>query len=423
MITIHAMNDYHDSLERCLLSSLKTALSRMPVVVLTGARQTGKTTLVRNWSGERRVYLTLDDLDVLERAEREPDALLDTDCPMTIDEVQRSPSLLHAIKRHVDLRRQPGQFLLTGSANLALMGKVSESLAGRAVYKTLLPMTASEKGGRGTCGLWDELRNDPSSLPRGPFAPFDWPEATLAGGFPPAALDPDDAARAEWFDGYVRTYLERDLQALSTIEHLADFRRLLRLTALRTGKLMNQSDLARDAGLSQPTAHRYLGLLETSHILMRLPAYAVNRTKRLIKAPRLFLCDSGLACFLAGLHTPAMLSASDQAGFMLENLVLGELLAWRETLPIRPEVLYWRTTSGQEVDFVIEGGGVLTPIEIKASSRVRLDDASGLTAFLDEYPEEAPHAILLYCGRTVERLADRIWAVPLSLALGIAVPS
>jgi len=412
------MNDKHQSLERCLAPALRTALGRMPVVVLTGARQTGKTTLVRNWSGERRVYLTLDDLDVLERAEREPDALLDADRPMTIDEVQRSPGLLHAIKRHVDLKRKPGQFLLTGSANLALMGKVSESLAGRAVYKTLLPMTAGEKAGRGACGLWEELRNDPSSLPRGPFAPFDWPAATLAGGFPPAALDPDDGARAEWFDGYVRTYLERDLQTLSTIEHLADFRRLLRLAALRTGKLMNQSDLARDAGLSQPTAHRYLGLLETSHLLVRLPAYAVNRTKRLVKAPRLFLCDSGLACFLAGLHTPALLEASDMAGFMLENLVLADLLAWRETQPIPPDVLYWRTTSGQEVDFVIEGEGLLTPVEVKAASRARLDDTGGLRAFLDEYPETAPHAILLYAGRTVERLADRIWAVPLSLALG-----
>lgn len=421
MITIHGMNDYHASLERCLLPSLQSALGRMPVVVLTGARQTGKTTLVLNRSMEERIYFTLDDFDVLERAEREPDALLDTDRPVTIDEVQRSPRLLHAIKRHVDRKRTPGQLLLTGSANLALMGKISESLAGRAVYKTLLPMTASEKAGRAACGLWEELRNAPSSLPRGPFAPFDWLAATVAGGFPPAALAADDATRTEWFDGYVRTYLERDLQTLSTIELLADFRRLLRLAALRTGKLMNQSDLARDAGLSQSTAHRYLGLLETSHILTRLPAYAVNRTKRLIKAPRLFLCDSGLACFLAGLHTPDLLGASDQAGFMLENLVLCELLAWRETQPIRPEVLYWRTTNGQEVDFVIEHNGLLTPIEVKTSSRARLDDVSGLVAFLDEYPEAAPHAILLYTGQTVERLADRIWAVPLSLALGMAV--
>lgn len=422
MISIHAMNDIHRNLERCLAPSLRAALRRTPVVVLTGARQTGKTTLVRNWAGKDRRYLTLDDLDTLERAEREPDALLDSDRPMTLDEVQRSPSLLHAIKRRVDLRRNPGQFLLTGSANLALMGKISESLAGRAVYKTLLPMTAAEKAGRGACGIWEVLCKTPSALSRESCPPFDWRKAAVRGGFPPAALGADADARAEWFDGYVRTYLERDLQTLSTIEHLADFRRLLRFAALRTGKLMNQSDLARDAGLSQPTAHRYLGLLETSHILVRLPAYSVNRSKRLVKAPRLFLCDSGLACFLAGLHTADLLGASDQAGFMLENLVLGELLAWRETRTIRPEVLYWRTTSGQEVDFVIEDGGRLTPIEVKAATRVRLDDARGLSAFLAEYPAAASHGILLYAGRTVERLAERVWAVPLSLALGTANP-
>ncbi|MGA2260331.1 MAG: DUF4143 domain-containing protein [Acidobacteriota bacterium] len=249
---------------------------------------------------------------------------------------------------------------------------------------------------------------------------MDWHRAAMAGGFPPAALARNPQARTEWLDGYVRTYLERDLQMLSTIEHLVDFRRLLRVTALRTAKLMNQSDMARDAGLSQPTAHRYLGLLEASHLLHRLPAYAVYRTKRLIKAPRLFLCDTGLACFLAGLHTPEQLAASDMASFILENLVLGDLLAWSETQTPRPEVLYWRTTTGKEVDFVIERQGRLTPIEVKTASRPRLDDTDGLNAFLDEYPDAAPHGILSHTGDIVERLSPRIWAVPLSLAVGVA---
>lgn len=412
------MNDYHSKYKRCLAPSLQAALGRMPVVVLSGARQTGKTTLARDLIGEERDYITLDDLDIAERAQKEPDTLLDTQRPLTIDEVQRSPNLLHAIKRHVDLHREPGRFLLTGSANLALMGKVSESLAGRAVYKTLLPMTVGETSGCGTCGNWETIYTEPAALPRGPFPLFSWINAVLSGGFPPVALGADEAARIEWFDGYVRTYLERDLQTLSTIEHLADFRRLLRLAALRTGKLMNQSDLARDAGLAQPTAHRYLGLLEASHLLVRLPAYAVNRTKRLIKAPRLFLCDSGLASFLAGLHTPDQLKTSDLAGFLLENLILSDLLAWRETQSVRPEILYWRTTSGKEVDFVIEHEGRLTPIEIKATARARLSDATGLNAFMDEYPETTPHGILLYAGKTVERLTERIWAIPLGGVLG-----
>jgi hypothetical protein len=419
MNIIHVMNDFHSPLDRCLTPGLRGALSRSPVVVLTGARQTGKTTLARDILGKRRAYVTLDDVEMADRAEREPDTLLDTSSPLTIDEVQRSPGLLLAIKRRVDRKRQPGQFLLTGSSNLALLGQVSESLAGRAVYKTLMPMTCSEKNGSGGCGPWSELMKSPGDFRDRRARPMDWRQAAVSGGLPPAALARDTQTRTEWLDGYVKTYLERDLQMLSTIEHLADFRRLLRLAALRTARLINQSDLARDAGLSQPTAHRYLGLLEASHLLHRLPAYAVNRSKRLVKAPRLFLCDTGLACFLAGLHTSGQLAASDLAGFILENLVLADLLAWRETLTPAPEVLYWRTTTGKEVDFVIEREGLLMPVEVKAAGRPRLSDTSGLNAFLDEYPESAPHGLLLHTGDAVEALSPRIWAIPLSVALGI----
>lgn len=394
-------------------------MAHAPVVVLTGARQTGKTTLARDIIGQGRDYVTLDDLETADRAAREPDTLLDGTGPLTIDEVQRSPGLLLAIKRIVDRKHQAGQFLLTGSANLALLGKVSESLAGRAVYKTLMPMTLSELAGDGGCGAWDACFSNPEALRDRHASHLDWHRAAIAGGFPPAALAADPQTRTDWLDGYVRTYLERDLQMLSTIEHLADFRRLLRITALRTARLMNQTDMARDAGLSQPTAHRYLALLETSNLLHRLPAYAVNRTKRLIKAPRLFLCDTGLACFLAGLHSPAQLAASDMAGFILENLVLNDLLAWRETQTPRPEVLYWRTTTGKEVDFVIEREGRLMPVEIKTAVRPRLADTDGLNTFLDEYPDHAPHGILIHTGDTVERLTPRIWAIPLAVALGV----
>jgi predicted AAA+ superfamily ATPase len=208
------------------------------------------------------------------------------------------------------------------------------------------------------------------------------------------------------------------LHALSAIEHLADFRRLLRIAALRTGRLMNQSDMARDAGLSQATAHRYLSLLEASCLLCRLPAYAVNRTKRLIKAPRLFLCDTGLACFLAGMRNGEDLSENEMEGMFLENLVLNELLAWRETATPNPEILYWRTGGGREVDFVIEWRGGLTPLEVKASVKPRLGDVVGLNAFLDEYPKNATHGVLIHLGPRTERLTSRIWAIPLRRIIG-----
>ncbi len=277
----------------------------------------------------------------------------------------------------------------------------------------------AERAERAMAGRWQALVDNPSQF-EGTHPRFERLEETLLqSGFPPAALSPDPATRRIWLDGYVRTYLERDLQALSTIDHLVDFRRLMRMAALRSAALVNQSDLARDAGLTQPTAHRYLNLLETSYLLYRLPAYAVNRTKRLIKTPRLFFCDTGLAAHLAGIDSVADLKKSGLVGPLLETLVVSDLLAWREDLGARPDILYWRLASGAEVDVVIEQAGTVIPIEVKATSRPRVGDIAHLRLFLNDYGKAAPHGLLLHTGERAERLADRIWAIPLSVALGL----
>ncbi|MBI2437715.1 MAG: ATP-binding protein [Lentisphaerae bacterium] len=413
------MNSHHNKpLPRLLTPILRRALKNAPVVVLTGARQTGKSTLVRELLNEpARAYHTLDDIDFLERAKAEPRALISQGRAITIDEIQRSPELLLAIKQAVDTDRSAGRFLLTGSANLAMSHKVSETLAGRVVYFTLSPLTCAEQLGLGSAGDWERILSKPNSI-TGEYPELrKWSDAALKGGFPPAALAEGSQARAQWFDGYVKTYLERDVQAITSIEYLIDFRRLMRMAALRVGKMMNQSDLARDAGLAQATAHRYLNLLEISCILIRLPAYAVNRTKRLIKAPRLFFCDTGLAAHLAGIRSARDLKKSDMSGFLLENLVLSDLMAWKETQTPAPEILYWRTAGGEETDFVVEFGDRVVPMEVKASSQPRLADIQGLKAFLNEYPGTAGHGILLYAGNRVERMTERIWAVPLAAAL------
>ncbi|MES2563967.1 MAG: AAA family ATPase, partial [Pseudomonadota bacterium] len=222
---------------------------------------------------------------------RDPEALVGGTAPVTIDEVQRQPGLLRAVKRAIDRNRKAGRFILTGSANLLLMRQVSESLAGRASYLTLWPMTRREQQGLGRCGRWDDLlaaRDDDwrDVLAAGDESAEDWRALARRGGFPtPAIKLAKPADRAIWFDGYVRTYLERDLQDLATISGLPDFRRLMRATCLRVGQLVNQTELGRDVALPQPTVHRWLNLLETSYLLVRLPPYAVNRTKRLIKTP------------------------------------------------------------------------------------------------------------------------------------------
>lgn len=397
-------------LPRAVAAALRERLDAMPAVVVTGMRQTGKSTLVERLVPGRRRYQSLDDLDVLDAARREPEVLLDGPEPVTLDEVQRAPEVLRAVKRAVDRKRVPGRYLLTGSANLLLMRQVSESLAGRASYLTLWPMTRREQLGRGACGRWEELLAAPDEqwrdlLAAEPDEPADWRDLAVRGGFPtPAVAMRKPAERSVWLDGYVRTYLERDLQDLASISALPDFRRLMRAASLRTGQLVNQTELGRDVGLPQPTVHRWLNLLETSYLLVRLPAYAVNRTKRLVKSPKLYWGDTGLLLHLAG--------SSEPSGAHLENLVLHDLLAWRDARLDRAELGYWRTAIGEEVDFVIEASGRLLPIEVKAAARPRLGDTAHLRTFRAEYGKKSRAALLLHTGSTLEWLAPGVLAAP-----------
>ena len=411
-----------------MYAEISVALQRFPVVILTGARQTGKTTLVTLPPvSSERLYRSLDDYDILERARNEPDALL-WDAPrLTLDEVQKAPALLSAIKRVVDQKRVAGQFLLTGSANLLMMRRISESLAGRAQYLDLWPMTESEKAGKADEGPWSALlqaknaRDAREALMKRHSEPFSEKfQRILAGGYPLSVLASGPEERSAWFDGYVRTYLERDLQDVAAISALVDFRRLMKLAALRIGQILRQAELARDAALSHPTAHRYLNLLEISFQIIRIPAYAVNRTKRLVKSPKLYWTDTGLAAHLSDLEVLENLKASPLAGALLENLLLMQLLPWRESVIPHPEIYYWRTVTGEEVDFVIEAGRRLLPIEVKSSTRVELSDAAPLEVFLNEYRENAPFGIIFHGGHEIKILTPRVLAVPLGVGFGIS---
>ena len=400
-------------LSRIAAGLLERALAASPVAVLMGARQTGKSTLVQSEPFlEDRLYLTLDDLETREHARLDAADLFGRAPRLILDEVQREPDLLLAIKRAVDgdRPRRNGRFVLTGSANLLLMHRVSETLAGRATYVNLWPLTRRERLGLGAAGIWSELLSVPASEwidlieSRAPI-PADWREEVHRGGYPTPAVElASDDARSLWFDGYLRTYLERDLQTMAAIGNLVDFRRLMRAACLRLGTTVNQTELGRDTRIPRATVQRYLNLLEASFQLVRLEPYSVNRTRRLIKTQKLYWSDPALARWLGGAPSPA--------GAHLENLVLLDLLAWRDSQIPAPEVLFWRTTTNLEVDFVIEIGSRLLPIEIKATANPGYSGTRGLRAFREEYPEQCIGGLLLHGGTDTQWLSDRILATP-----------
>jgi hypothetical protein len=401
------MTDY---LPREIVPRLVRALRHLPVVVLSGLRQTGKSTSLHHEPGlaAGRVFRTLDDFATLAAARENPEPLLAE--PVILDEVQRCPQLLLAIKKSVDERRRAGQFLLSGSANLALLGNVSETLAGRAGYFVLHPMTRREIGGAtGKTPFLAGFIRDPA-LPSGEANPVTGQEV-LAGGLPPACLGPAEAL-GEWFRGYVQTYVERDVRQLAQVGDLIAFRTVAQLTALRTGHVHSVSSLARDAKLSVATAARYVNLLEASFLVRRLSPFLNNRSSRLIKSPKLHFTDSGLAAFLAGVYRFEAGKDDPLRGALFETYAVQNIAALLDAHLPDAQLSYWHEQGRYEVDLVIETGHKVFALEVKAATRWGESDLSGLKAFLERTPACAA-AILAYNGRTAVQLGSKLFAMPL----------
>lgn len=391
------------------------ALDEMPAVVLTGLRQAGKSTLLENEPAlNDRRYVTLDDFARLEEARRDPDGFVAGDEPLTIDEVQRCPELLVAVKRRVDRDRRPGHYLLSGSANLALLRSVSESLAGRAVYFELHPFTRRELTGRLHRHAFLRRLFENGELEEDAGEPVT-PDEILRGGMPPVALRRIRDA-ALWFTGYEQTYLERDVRELTQVADLVSFRQLLRLAALRTGQVLKQSELARDAKLTAITAGRYMNVLEASFLVSRLPPFLGNRASRVIKSPKLFVADSGLACHLVGVDRLDGDADEPLRGALLETYVAYNLAGILAAGWPGARLRYWSVQGRHEVDFVIEVGRDCLAIEVKAGARWDDRDLVGLRRFL-ESTRRCRAAVLAHGGRQVARLGERLFAVPAGLLL------
>jgi predicted AAA+ superfamily ATPase len=402
---------------RWIAPVLSRALSVFPVVVVAGARQVGKTTLVRDLCpGPKRKYYTLDSLDVLAQAKENPDSLLE-DLPVTLDEVQRAPELLLAVKRVVDRGRVAGGILLTGSANFSLLRSVADSLAGRAVYLELSPFSRGEwEGNRKSLDLLDGLFQENLAIDAWEGRRVDWREMLCRGGFPPALDIDDHAARGMWFGGYVQTYLERDLRQLSNVGSLGDFQTLMRLAAGRTARLLNESDLARDAGISQPTCHRHMQWLEVGCLISRLEAFHANPSSGMRKAKKLVWQDSGLAAWLAGIRSPEDVANRPDEGFWLEQAVFQTLQVWRGMDSISRKIFHWRDGGKRDVDFIIETPQGIVGLEIKASQSVTPSDCTGLRALSSAIKtgRRFLRGIVLYGGTDARPLGGEIYALPWS---------
>ena len=397
-------------LSREITARLERALRQLPVVVLSGLRQTGKSTLLQNEIGLARghVYRTLDDFATLAAARANPESLLEG--AVILDEVQRCPELLVALKKSVDEKRQPGRFILSGSANLALLGHVTETLAGRAGYFTLHPMTRREQWGTTSQQPFLVKFLHSPVLPSGKADPVSEREV-LRGGLPPACLGSVEGV-PEWFRGYVQTYVERDVRQLSQITDLIAFRTLAQLAALRTGQVLVISTLARDAKLNAVTAGRYLDLLEASFLIRRLPPFLKNRSSRLVKSPKLHFTDSGLAAHMAGIATLEPGRDDLLRSALFETYVAQNLAALLEAHLPEAQMGYWHEQGRHEVDFVIEIDRKVVGIEVKAATRWGESDLSGLRAFMDRTPA-CVAGVLAYNGKQSVKLGERLFAIPL----------
>ena len=423
IIIIHVMNNFYTPPEiyyaRWITPFLQEASQEHAVIVLTGARQVGKSTLLLNAEPFRSWrFHSMDDFDVLAQVRKDPDALWAGTDRVILDEVQKAPDLLVAVKRAVDRNPHKFRFVLSGSANLLLMKQVSESLAGRAVYFFLDPMAIGEtrqtqppdilnRTLAGDFPLEDKLEQAPPD-----------PTELLMRGLMPALLTIDSLQSwTRWWDGYVATYLERDLRQAAQIDALLDFRKTMELVALRSGQLLNQSEVARDAQLSQPTVHRYLNLLETTNLFERLPAYTVSHTTQLLKSPKAFLNDPGLAVFLSGYYDLEDLRKAREYGAYFETLIYHHLRILTRLMVPAGRLYFWRTRDGTEVDFVVEHGRRVAAVEVKSTDNPGYRDITGLQAFLNKHPT-ATAGLLVHGGRQIKRLGEKILAVPWTLLTG-----
>lgn len=405
---------------RLIAPHLLEAMSDTPVVLLAGPRQAGKTTLVKQIagkSGEFR-YLTLDDALTLLSAQEDPVGMIRSLDRAVIDEIQRAPGLLLAIKKSVDEDRRPGRFLLTGSANLMALPTVADSLAGRMETLSLLPLSQSEISGQ-TANWLD--RAFAGHLPQAGSSARDddLVARVLRGGYPEALTRSTDRRRTTWARQYLAAMVERDVRDIANIDKLDQLPRFLRALAQMAGQMCNYSQLGGQVGIDNKTAAKYLGIFEQMYLLQRVDVWARNRLKRMVKMPKLQFIDAGLLATLLDLTTEEPQKDKTRFGHVLETFVYSELLKHASTAEGDYQLLYYRDADQVEVDVVVENAaGQVVGVEVKSSATVKESDLRGLRKLAGLAGADFKMGVLLYDGDETLPLGNNIWAAPLSTLWG-----
>jgi len=407
---------------RSISPRMNEALLDTPIVLLAGPRQAGKTTLVKEVAMRKGMkYLTLDDQLTRLSAQEDPEGFIRSLQFAVIDEIQRAPDLLLAMKKSVDNDRRPGRFLLTGSANIMTLPRVADSLAGRMETLSLLPLSQSEI--EGNAANWVDELFIKKILPVSHLAVGeDLIHRILQGGFPEAISRPQKHRRTAWFRQYIDSIIVRDVQDIAQIDKLDQLPRFLRALAQTAGQMCNYSQLGGQVGLDSKTVAKYIGIFESMYLLRRLEVFSNNRLGSVLKTPKLQFMDSGLLSTLIGLNEEEILIDRRRLGHVLESFVYGEIIKHIASSHHDYQVMYYRDKEKVEVDFVLQNArGHLIGIEVKASATIKESHLLGLKKLAQYCGEDFQMGVVLYDGSETVPLGNDIWAVPLSSLWGKSI--
>lgn len=404
--------------ERFAAGPIATALKDTPVILLIGPRQCGKTTLARQFQPKEREYVTLDDDTVLAAARSDPAGFVRGFDRVTIDEVQRSPELLRAIKQSVDSDRRSGRFLLTGSANILTLPQVSESLAGRMEIVALLPISRAEIAGKKPSFL-NTAFTGKVVKPRSILTGDDLVQSVLVGGYPEMLRRSDSRRRQAWARDYMHAIVQRDVRDIAEVEKIEQVPRLLQVLAHYSGQLTNFTQIGGQLGIDDKTTRKYTGILEQLFLVHRVSPWFHNRLSRLVKTPKLHFMDSGLLGAMLGLSVEKIVKDRQAFGALLETLVFSEIMKQANWSDGSYTFSHYRDKDQDEVDILVEDeSGAMVGIEVKASATVRANDFKGIRKLKNICGDNLKLGVVLYDGTKTVPFGDRLFAAPISCLWG-----